>query len=131
MSSLATPGPRATSSRIPPSCYAKSLGSPTRSPSFDRFRSAATSRAFRERLAYALAAEKVPEAKALDMLVAGTEISANADRHGGGVEEVRVGRAKGRFVCEIIDRGGGFDDPTAGYFAPRAGLGKGCGWPGS
>jgi hypothetical protein len=73
MSSLATPGPLATSSRTPPSCYAKSLGSPIRSQSFDRFRSAATSRAFRERLAYALAAEKVPEVKALDMLVAGTE----------------------------------------------------------
>jgi hypothetical protein len=37
---------------------------------------------------------------------------------------VRVGRAEGRFVCEIIDRSG-FDDPTAGYLAPRAGLGKG------
>jgi hypothetical protein len=38
---------------------------------------------------------------------------------------VRLRRAKGRFVCEIIDRGGGFDDPTAGYLAPRAGLGTG------
>jgi hypothetical protein len=37
---------------------------------------------------------------------------------------VRAGRAKGRFVCEIINRGD-FDDPTAGYLAPRAGLGKG------
>jgi anti-sigma regulatory factor (Ser/Thr protein kinase) len=80
---------------------------------------------FRERLARELAAEKVPGAKALDMLVAGTEIAANAVRHGAGIEEVRVGRAEGRFVCEVIDRGSGFDDPAAGYLAPRAGTGTG------
>jgi anti-sigma regulatory factor (Ser/Thr protein kinase) len=38
---------------------------------------------------------------------------------------VRVGRAEGRFVCEIVDRGAGFDDPTAGYLAPREGVGRG------
>jgi anti-sigma regulatory factor (Ser/Thr protein kinase) len=80
---------------------------------------------FRERLARELVAEKVPGAKALDMLVAGTEIAANAVRHGAGIEEVRVGRAEGRFVCEVIDRGSGFDDPAAGYLAPRAGTGSG------
>jgi anti-sigma regulatory factor (Ser/Thr protein kinase) len=80
---------------------------------------------FREQLARELAAEKVPEAKALDMLVAGTEIAANSVRHGGGIEEVRAGRADGRFVCEVIDRGPGFDDPVAGYLAPRAGAGTG------
>jgi len=81
--------------------------------------------AFRERLARELAAEKVPEAKALDMLIAGTEIFANAEGHGGGVEAVRVGRAKGRFVCEVVDRGSGFNDPAAGYLAPREGVGTG------
>lgn len=81
--------------------------------------------AFRERLARELVAEAVPEAKALDMLVAGTEVAANAVRHGGGIEEVRVGRAHGRFVCEVIDGGGGFDDPLAGYVAPREGTGTG------
>jgi anti-sigma regulatory factor (Ser/Thr protein kinase) len=80
---------------------------------------------FREQLARELVAEKVPEAKALDMLVAGTEVAANAVRHGAGIEEVRVGRADGRFVCEVIDRGPGFDDPVAGYLAPRAGTGTG------
>jgi anti-sigma regulatory factor (Ser/Thr protein kinase) len=79
----------------------------------------------REQLARELVAEKVPRAKALDMLVAGTEVAANAVRHGGGIEEVRVGRADGRFVCEVIDRGTGFDDPVAGYLAPRAGTGTG------
>jgi anti-sigma regulatory factor (Ser/Thr protein kinase) len=69
--------------------------------------------------------EKVPGAKALDTLVAGTEIAANAVRHGAGIEEVRVGRAEGRFVCEVVDRGSGFDDPAAGYLAPRAGTGSG------
>jgi anti-sigma regulatory factor (Ser/Thr protein kinase) len=81
--------------------------------------------AFRERLARELVAEAVPEAKALDMLVAGTEVAANALRHGGGIMQVRVGRAHGRFVCEVIDRGGGFDDPLAGYLAPREGTGSG------
>jgi anti-sigma regulatory factor (Ser/Thr protein kinase) len=80
---------------------------------------------FRERLARELIAEKVPDARALDMLVAATEIAANALTHGGGIEEVRVGRAEGRFVCEVVDRGGGFDDPLAGYRAPRDGIGAG------
>ncbi len=80
---------------------------------------------FREQLARELVAEKVPEAKALDMLVAGTEIAANALRHAAGIEDVRVGRAEGRFVCEVIDRGRGFDDPVAGYLAPREGTGAG------
>jgi anti-sigma regulatory factor (Ser/Thr protein kinase) len=80
---------------------------------------------FRERLARELVAEGVPQVKALDMLVAGTEVAANAVWHGGGIEEVRVGRADGRFVCEIVDRGGGFDDPVAGYMAPRGPTGTG------
>jgi anti-sigma regulatory factor (Ser/Thr protein kinase) len=80
---------------------------------------------FRERLAREMVAEKVPEAKVLDMLLAATEIATNAIEHGGGVEEVRVGRVEGRFVCEIVDRGSGFDDPGAGYLAPREGLGSG------
>jgi anti-sigma regulatory factor (Ser/Thr protein kinase) len=80
---------------------------------------------FRERLARELMAAKVPEAAALHMLVASTEVAANAVRHGGGIEEVRVGNAGGRFVCEVIDRGGGFDDPAAGYLMPQPGTGCG------
>jgi anti-sigma regulatory factor (Ser/Thr protein kinase) len=80
---------------------------------------------FREQLARDLVTDEVPDAKALEMLVAGTEIAANAVRHGGGIEEVRVGRVDGRFVCEVIDRGGGFDDPVAGYLVPQPGTGKG------
>jgi anti-sigma regulatory factor (Ser/Thr protein kinase) len=80
---------------------------------------------FRERLAPELAAQQVGEAKALDMLLAATEVATNAVRHGGGIVEVRVGRVQGRFVCEIVDRGSGFDDPAAGYLAPRNGRGTG------
>ena len=80
---------------------------------------------FREGVARALMAAKVPEATALDVLVAGTEIAANAVQHGSGIEEVRVGSAAGRFVCEVIDRGTGFDDPAIGYLVPRAGTGSG------
>jgi anti-sigma regulatory factor (Ser/Thr protein kinase) len=81
--------------------------------------------AFRTQLARELTAEDVPEARALEMLVAGTEIAANAVRHGDGIEEIRLGRADGRFVCEVVDRGSGFDDPIAGYLAPREGIGTG------
>jgi anti-sigma regulatory factor (Ser/Thr protein kinase) len=80
---------------------------------------------FRERLAREMVVEKVSEAKVLDMLLAATEVVTNAIQHGGGVEEVRLGRARGRFVCEILDRGKGFDDPAAGYLAPRKGVGTG------
>jgi anti-sigma regulatory factor (Ser/Thr protein kinase) len=79
----------------------------------------------RERLAQELAAEEVSKTQSLDMLLAATEVAENALQHGGGVEEVRVGRTDGRFVCEIVDRGEGFDDPTAGYLAPRMGVGSG------
>jgi anti-sigma regulatory factor (Ser/Thr protein kinase) len=80
---------------------------------------------FRERLARELVAENVPETRVLDMLLAATEIANNAIQHGGGVEHVCVGRVQGRFVCEVVDRGSGFDDPTAGYLAPREGIGTG------
>jgi anti-sigma regulatory factor (Ser/Thr protein kinase) len=80
---------------------------------------------FREKLANELTDEDVPAAKALDLLVAGTEIAVNAVRHGAGIHRVRTGRAEGRFVCEVIDRGRGFDDPVAGYIAPREGTGRG------
>jgi anti-sigma regulatory factor (Ser/Thr protein kinase) len=36
-----------------------------------------------------------------------------------------VGLVGGRFVCEIVDRGTGFDDPTAGFLPPRPGIGSG------
>ena len=80
---------------------------------------------FREQLAREAVAERVPSGKSLELLVAATEIATNAIRHGGGIEEVRVGSAEGRFVCEVIDRGIGFDDPLAGYLAPREGVGTG------
>jgi anti-sigma regulatory factor (Ser/Thr protein kinase) len=80
---------------------------------------------FRERLAREMVAERMPEAKILDVLVAASEVAANAIRHGGGIAEVRVGEAEGRFVCEVVDRGSGFDDPMAGYLAPRDGTGEG------
>jgi anti-sigma regulatory factor (Ser/Thr protein kinase) len=79
----------------------------------------------RERLAPELIAAGLGEAKTLDVLLAATEMADNAVRHGGGIADVRVGRARGRFVCEIVDRGPGFDDPAAGYLAPRAGVGSG------
>jgi len=75
--------------------------------------------AVREELARALAAEDISPAKTLDMLLAAAEVADNAWKHGGGPRELRVGRADGRFVCEIVDEGDGFDDPLAGYIAPK------------
>jgi hypothetical protein len=75
------------------------------------------------------------EGSPLDGAVRGAEavrhrIASNAAVHGSGLEDVRVGRADGRFVGEIVDPGGGFDDATAGYLAPRPGLGAAAGgWP--
>jgi anti-sigma regulatory factor (Ser/Thr protein kinase) len=80
---------------------------------------------FRERLARELAQDAVSASKTLELLVAGTELATNAVRHGGGIDVVRVGRVDGRFVCEVVDRGAGFDDPLAGYRAPRDGPASG------
>ncbi len=79
----------------------------------------------REQLARELAADEMSDSQALDLLLAATEIANNAMQHGGGIQEVRVGRVRGRFVCEIVDRGDGFDDPAAGYLAPHEGIGTG------
>jgi anti-sigma regulatory factor (Ser/Thr protein kinase) len=75
--------------------------------------------AFRERLARELTAAGVSESRALDMLIAAGEVAQNAWQHGGGPTLMRAGRANGRFVCEVTDGGPGFDDPLAGYVAPR------------
>ena len=77
--------------------------------------------ALRESLAAELAAAEVPPVKVLDMLVAATEIAANARDHGGWVAEARTGAVDGRFVCEIADRGDGFDHALAGYRTPDEG----------
>ena len=73
----------------------------------------------RENLASELSAEGIAPKQALDLLVAANEIAANAYQHAGGVAVLRVGRAGGRLVCEITDRGKGFDDPLAGYIPPK------------
>jgi hypothetical protein len=88
--------------------------------------------AFRERLAHELAAEKVPEAKALDMLIAGTEIFANAERHGGGSRSgarwTREGtlRLRSRRPRQRLRRSGGGLSRTA-----RRESAPDCGSPGS
>lgn len=83
--------------------------------------------AFREALAAALAAAHVPQAKAVDALVAATEVFANASVHGGGPSAVRAGLVDGWFVCEIEDRGPGLDDALAGYLPPAPGRPGGAG----
>ena len=55
------------------------------------------------------------------------EILANAERHGGGVRQLRAGRVGGQFVLEIADRRGGLDDPLAGYLPPKPDAASGVG----
>ena len=71
-----------------------------------------------DRLADELIAERVPEGRARDLLVAAREVLINAERYGNGVSAFRVGRVGERFVCEIKDAGAGLDDPFAGYLPP-------------
>jgi anti-sigma regulatory factor (Ser/Thr protein kinase) len=73
---------------------------------------------FRERLGAALAAAGIPERRAFDMLLAGSELFTNAWRHGGGPTALAAGITDGWFVFEVSDDGPGFDDPLAGYLPP-------------
>jgi anti-sigma regulatory factor (Ser/Thr protein kinase) len=75
-------------------------------------------RALRAQLTQAMAAAGIAGERAHGMLLAAGEVFANAGRHGGGADMVRVGSAGGRFVCEISDRGPGLDDPMVGYLPP-------------
>jgi anti-sigma regulatory factor (Ser/Thr protein kinase) len=82
---------------------------------------------YRERLAAALAAASVPPARALEMLLAATEVFTNASTHGRGPTALAAGTADGWFACEVSDAGPGLDDPLAGYLPPgqSAGLRRG------
>jgi anti-sigma regulatory factor (Ser/Thr protein kinase) len=84
-------------------------------------------RAFRRTLLTEMAADHVPEAETQQLLIAASEVYANAGRHGGGVAQLRVGRDGARFVCEITDNGAGFDDPLAGYVPPSVDSTNGAG----
>jgi anti-sigma regulatory factor (Ser/Thr protein kinase) len=84
-------------------------------------------RGFREILSTELEAAAVPERDAGNLLVAAAEVLANAERHGGGTPNVRVGRVGDRFVCEVSDDGPGIDDPLAGFLPPRPGHADGAG----
>ena len=93
-------------------------GEPSQLPDLRTVAAGAGPDDLRERLAPALAAEGVEGQKALGMLIAANEVAANARCHGEPPVELRVGRHAGRFVCEIEDRGTGFDDPLAGFDPP-------------
>jgi anti-sigma regulatory factor (Ser/Thr protein kinase) len=90
-------------------------------PGLDDLHFGTSAETLREALSRALAAARVPDGKALGMLLAASEVAANAWRHSGGPTAVRAGRADGRFVCEIADGGAGFDDPLAGFIPAAPG----------
>jgi anti-sigma regulatory factor (Ser/Thr protein kinase) len=61
----------------------------------------------------------VADDAARDGLIAVNELLVNANRHAGGLRELRAGPVGERFVVELSDDGGGYDDPLAGYVPPR------------
>jgi anti-sigma regulatory factor (Ser/Thr protein kinase) len=82
---------------------------------------------FREQLGAALSAADIPERRALDMLLAASELFTNAWSHGGGATALAAGITDGWFVCEVTDAGPGLDDPLAGYLPPGRAPGAGAG----
>jgi anti-sigma regulatory factor (Ser/Thr protein kinase) len=82
---------------------------------------------FREQLGAALSAADIPERRALDMLLAASELFTNAWSHGGGATALAAGITDGWFVCEVTDAGPGLDDPLAGYLPPGRAPGAGSG----
>jgi anti-sigma regulatory factor (Ser/Thr protein kinase) len=72
-----------------------------------------------DRLADALADTSASAARTRDMLVAVREVLSNAEQYGNGVRALRLGQVGTQVVCEVTDRGAGFDDPLAGYLPPR------------
>jgi anti-sigma regulatory factor (Ser/Thr protein kinase) len=76
-------------------------------------------RALREGLAGELAASGILADRARDLVLAAGEVLSNAQRYGSGVRSLRAGRVGDSFVCEVSDRGSGFDDPLAGYLPPK------------
>lgn len=104
----------------PREIVATQTGEPRRVPSLHTLAATADAVEFRELLAAELAAAGAPDAKALDLLLAASEVFENARRHGGGATRVRAGLVDGWFACEIEDRGPGLDDPLAGYLPPGA-----------
>lgn len=62
-----------------------------------------------------------------DLTLAVGELAANAVTHGSDPRRVRVWTEGQRLVCEMRDRGSGFDDPTAGMFEPSPSHERGWG----
>jgi anti-sigma regulatory factor (Ser/Thr protein kinase) len=98
---------------------------PAALPQLRSLRCAPRPERIRECLAPELLAAGLSEARTLDALLAISEIANNAIQHGGGITDLATGIVDGRFVCQITDRGAGFDDPAAGYLAPGGGAGNG------
>lgn len=76
------------------------------------------SETLREQLGAGLAEVGIEGSRAMEALVAANEAILNATRHGEPPVEIRVGRFEERLVCEVVDRGPGFDDPLAGFDPP-------------
>ncbi|MGH7357209.1 MAG: anti-sigma factor RsbA family regulatory protein [Candidatus Rokuibacteriota bacterium] len=60
----------------------------------------------------------VPPVRTEDLVVATTEVLANAFVHAGGDVVLRAWTERGSFVCQVEDEGPGVVDPLAGYRPP-------------
>ena len=60
----------------------------------------------------------MPPTRVDDLVMATTEVLANAIVHGGGDIVIRVWQETGSFVCQVEDEGPGVADAFAGYHPP-------------
>lgn len=81
------------------------------------------SRLRKDILVTASAGSVLPQEQIDDFLEAVNEIVTNSLVHGKGPVSIRVWVTQQRIVCTVTDRGGGFDDPLAGFLpGPMNGL---------
>jgi anti-sigma regulatory factor (Ser/Thr protein kinase) len=66
-------------------------------------------------------------ARVEELVLAVTELAGNTVRHGGGGGRLALWITEEGVVCEVRDRGGGVNDPLAGFLPPEPGASDGMG----
>jgi anti-sigma regulatory factor (Ser/Thr protein kinase) len=112
-------GARPSGTQTDPAKILRELTPPPRSlPELRTVADGEDPEALREQLAAAFAVQGVGGSRALEIVLAANEAILNALRYAGPPVEVRLGRVGDRLVCEVVDRGPGFDDPLVGFDPP-------------
>jgi anti-sigma regulatory factor (Ser/Thr protein kinase) len=61
----------------------------------------------------------LPRARVEELVLAVTELAGNTVRHAGGGGRLAIWITPEGIVCEVTDRGGGVQDPLAGFVPPK------------